>query len=383
MAGDHYNPGMPKTLQSDAIRNALAEQGMTQKDLAERIGVSAQAVTNWLKGKDFPRPPALLKLAGVLRLGFDELVRDADASEPVVAFRKKGNAKTGRAHIQQAKEMGMLLRLLVPYLPEQQALRTLITSPSTDYHKLQAAVSQTRQRLGIGDRAEVVYESLIGEFRNSGAVLVPVMWGKKHEHKNALHIRLPKEDVTFVLINLDTRVEDFKFWMAHELAHVYTPELAGTDEGEDYADAFAGALLFPEPCVEDCYQAVRRKRSDQSVIAALFDCAGDHLISVNTVYRQVQAFARAKGLPALRVSEGRLHAARNHRSGPLVSEVLFDPVPPAPEVYVAACERQFQSDFFVALKRFLHDRDTGPGYLQQILDVSPRDAKALYEALRR
>ncbi len=373
---------MPKVLQSDAIRKALAEQGMTQKDLANRVGVSAQAVTNWLKGEDFPRPPALLKLAATLRLGFDELVHDSDTNVPVVAFRKEGNAKTSQAHIQQAKEMGLLLRLLVPYLPEQQALRTLITSPSTDYHRLQAAVSQTRQRLGIGEHAEIGYESLIGEFRNCGAVLVPVMWGKKHEHKNALHIRLSKEDVTFILINLDTRVEDFKFWMAHELAHVYTPDLAGTDEGEDYADAFAGALLFPEPCVEDCYQAIRRKRSERSVIAALFDCAREHLISVNTVYRQIQEFARAKGLPSLNISERMLHAVRNHLSGPLVSEVLFDPLPPPPDVYIAACERQFQSDFFIGLKRLLGERDMGPGYLQQVLDVSPRDAKTLYEELR-
>jgi len=32
-------------------------------------------------------------------------------------------------------------------------------------------------------------------------------------------------------LNLDTHLEDFKFWMAHELAHVFTPALAGKDEG--------------------------------------------------------------------------------------------------------------------------------------------------------
>ncbi len=373
---------MQKNLHADAIRNALAERGLTQKDLASQIGVSAQAVTNWLKGVDFPRPPALLKLAAGLHLGFDELVQNNDTGRPVVAFRKKGNAKTGHAHIKQAEEMGLLLKPLVPCLPEQQALRTLITSPSTNYHKLQAAASQTRQRLGIGEHAEMGYESLIGEFRSSGAILVPVMWGEKHEHKNALHIRLPEEDVTFILINLDTRIEDFKFWMAHELAHVYTPELAGTEEGEDYADAFAGALLFPEPCVEACYQAISRKRNEQSVIKALFSCAREHLISINTVYRQVQDFARARQLPVLKIAENKLHATRNHFSGPSVSEVLFDPLPPAPDVYIAACRHQFQSDFFIALKKLLHDRDTGPGYLQQILDISIRDAKAIHEELR-
>jgi Zn-dependent peptidase ImmA (M78 family) len=86
-----------------------------------------------------------------------------------------------------------------------------------------------------------------------------VMWGEKQNHKNALHILLPQEKVTFIFLNLDTRLEDFKFWMAHELAHVYTPDLAGTDEGEDFADAMAGALLFPKSLAETAYpQAVRQ-----------------------------------------------------------------------------------------------------------------------------
>jgi Zn-dependent peptidase ImmA (M78 family) len=55
--------------------------------------------------------------------------------------------------------------------------------------------------------------------------------GEKKRHENALHILLPAEKVTFIYLNLDTHLEDFKFWMAHELAHVYTPELAGKDEG--------------------------------------------------------------------------------------------------------------------------------------------------------
>ncbi len=57
-----YNSPMQKILHSDAVHNALIKRGVTQKDLASEVGVSAQAVTNWLKGKDFPRPPALLKL---------------------------------------------------------------------------------------------------------------------------------------------------------------------------------------------------------------------------------------------------------------------------------------------------------------------------------
>ena len=373
---------MQKTMKTEALRKALADHGLTQKDLANKLGVSAQAITNWLKGKDFPRPATLLKLASTLHLSFEQMVQTDDVSRPVVAFRKKGSAKTTNTHINKAEEMGMLLKPLVPYLPEQQALRTLITTPSTDYDKLQAAVLQTRNRLGIGDRAILGYESLIGEFRNSGAVLVPVMWGAKQRHENAIHIRLPQEDVTFILLNLDTRLEDFKFWMAHELAHVYTPALAGSEKGEDYADAFAGALLFPAPCAEACYKAARKKTSNEGVMRALLKCADNHLISLNTVYQQVKQYAKANGLPALVIDENNMHATRNSHTGQLISEALYDPVPPMPDVYIASCEHAFQSDFFRALRQMLQERETGPSYLQQILDMSIHDAKSLYEELR-
>ena len=373
---------MQKNLQSDTIQRALAENGLTQKELAASLGVSAQAVTNWLKGKDFPRPATLLKLAATLKLNFDEIVQNNNSGQPIVAFRKKGNAKTTQKHVTRAKEMGMLLKPLVPYLPEQQALRTQITAPSTDYEKLNVVVSQTRARLGIGEQAVLSYEQLIGEFRNSGAILVPVMWGAKQRHENAIHIRLPEEDITFILLNLDTRVEDFKFWMAHELAHVYTPELAGSEEGEDYADAFAGALLFPQPCVEACYQEIRRKKSETGIINAFIECAQNHLISINTVYQQIKQYAKAKQLPPLSITENALHATRNSISGPLISEVLYDPMPPASDIYIASCKNAFQSDFFDALKQMLKEQATESGYLQQILDMSIHDAKSLYEELR-
>lgn len=373
---------MQKILQSDTIQRALAENGLTQKELAASLGVSAQAVTNWLKGKDFPRPATLLKLAATLKLNFDEIVQNNNSGQPIVAFRKKGNAKTTQKHVTRAKEMGMLLKPLVPYLPEQQALRTQITAPSTDYDKLNIVVSQTRSRLGIGEQAVLSYEQLIGEFRNTGAILIPVMWGAKQRHENAIHIRLPEEDITFILLNLDTRVEDFKFWMAHELAHVYTPELAGTEEGEDYADAFAGALLFPQPCVEACYQEIRRKKSEAGIINALFECAQNHLISINTVYQQIKQYAQAKQLPALSITENALHATRNSITGPLISEALYDPMPPASDIYIASCKNAFQSDFFDALKQMLKEQATESGYIQQILDMSVHDAKSLYETLR-
>jgi hypothetical protein len=212
--------------------------------------------------------------------------------------------------------------------------------------------------------------------------LVPVLWGNKGNHENALHIRLPQEDVTFIFLNLDTRLEDFKFWMAHELAHVLTPELSGSNEGEDFADAFAGALLYPKACVEPTYRLASQQATPDAALRVLEDQAARHLISLNTVYQQVLLYARANQLPTLAIREATIHIHRTVSRRDQVSEALFDPLPPTPHRYIAACENTFQTSFFHALKRMIIESGTGASYIQQILDTPLQDAIGLYEELR-
>lgn len=371
---------MHKVIHSESIKAALAARGWTQDQLADAIGESAQVVSNWLQGKNFPRPAKLLKLATTLKLGFDQLVM-SEANAPVIAFRKKGGAKTKDEHFVKAMAMAALLKPLVTYLPERRALHTSLPTPTTDYTPLQSAVAQVRQKLGIGLTSVLRYEHLINEFRDNDALLVPVLWGEKQNHKNALHILLPADQVTFVYLNLDTHLEDFKFWMAHELAHVYTPELAGKDPGEDFADAFAGALLFPQACAEGAYAKAMQTRAAPAMIAALLDAAREHVISLNTVFLQVQAYAKAKGLKSLPLEDRQIHAVRNSLRDGLVSQALFAPAPPDATELIKATSNVFRSDFYVAMRQLLNEHGTGAGYLQQVLDIGLQDATAMRASL--
>ncbi|NIF28033.1 helix-turn-helix transcriptional regulator [Pantoea sp. Tr-811] len=371
---------MQNILHVESLRTALAERGWTQKYLAEQLGVSAQSVTNWFNGKDFPRPDKLLKLATTLHLSFTQLV-EPPKDQPVVAFRKRAGTKTTDAHIAKAIGIGGLLKPLVDYLPKLPTLRTQISSPSTSYARLQIDALQVRSKLGIGERSVLGYPALIGEFKSCGAVLVPVLWGQKQQHKNALHILLPSSDVTFVFVNLDTKLEDFKFWMAHELAHVYTPELAGSDEGEDFADALAGVVLFPEACAELAYAEAAKASDAAGEIPVLQKFAAQHEISLNTVFQQIQAYAREHQLKLLRVADKTIHAVRNSSAPQWVSALLFDPAPPKPAQYMAAAENVFQSTFFHALKCMIREHGTGASYVQQIMDISLVDAVGIHEEL--
>jgi transcriptional regulator with XRE-family HTH domain len=161
---------MQKVLDSESLKQALQAQGWTQKALATELGVTPQAVTNWVKGLDFPRPDKLLKLATALKLGFGDLVLSPVEGQPVIAFRKKAGAKTTDAHILKAVGMGGLLKPLVPFLPELRSLRAQIPAPSMRYDALQAVATEIRTRIGLGANASLTYQHLIGEFENNGAL---------------------------------------------------------------------------------------------------------------------------------------------------------------------------------------------------------------------
>jgi Zn-dependent peptidase ImmA (M78 family) len=310
-------------------------------------------------------------------------VVDSTEDQPIIAFRKKGNSKTTEAHIDKARETGLLLKPLVRFMPEQQSLRPQITAPSTSYGKVQAAASQARARIGIGELATLEYEHLIGEFRDCGAVLIPALWGNKQVqvHENAMHIFLPAENITFIYLNLDTRIEDFKFWMAHELAHIYTPMLTGKVEGEDFADRFSSTILFPKALAEMAYDEAVKEGTTENRINILVKYARSHEISLYTVFEEVEHFARSENKSILGVAKEKIHMVRNSISPKLVSESIFDPMPPETKRYIAVCESIFRSDFFRALSHMIHETGIGPSYVSQILRCTILDAQSIHRAL--
>lgn len=374
---------MQKRLNVDALRHGMEEEGLSPAGLAKRLDVSREAVSKWLSGESVPRPDKLLKLALLLGLKFNQLVsRFDEAREPVVAFRKQGAHKTTNQHVDHAKEMGRLLRPLASYLPFDELIRpATLKQPSLEYGYLQKVAAKLREEIGVAQTDRLDFHHLIKKFRELQAVLIPVLWGKKDRHENALHIYLPDSLTTWVYLNLDSDVHDFKFWMAHELGHIHAPSLRG-DEAEDFADAFAAALLFPQPLATQAYQtvaAVGNKGKQMNCIKAI---AETHVISPITVYFEINKYAATQGLRKIDLANAIYGAAKNlSKTYYSVSESLFDGIKPEPARYVQVAESQFDSPFFAALKRYLAENEKGAGYVQTVLDTSLLDAKALHAAL--
>src|SRR5690554_4042875 len=108
---------MEKQLNRELLERRCEERGLSQREVADRLGLTRAAVSKWLTGKSFPRPAELLKLGRLLGLRHDELVQRAQmADAPLVAFRRRGNCRTTELHVERTREMGQLLRPLVDYL---------------------------------------------------------------------------------------------------------------------------------------------------------------------------------------------------------------------------------------------------------------------------
>jgi len=370
---------VPRSLDSERLDRALAAQGLSQAALAKELGVTRAAVSKWFRGESFPRPDKLLKIALTVGLPYEELVSENAGNEPLVAFRKKGARKTTEAHVARAKDMGRLLTRLVPQLPgEPLTDPPSLRDPSLEYEYVQRAARDVRERIGVAEEAPLEFSDLIEHFERFTAVLIPVFWGHREAHENALHIHLPDSGTTWIYLNLDSQSHDFKFWMAHELGHVISPSLEG-EEAEDFADAFAAALVFPERCAASEYEGLARKVNPGSLINHLKSVAERFMISPITVFEQVRQYARATNRPALPLDRKAIYPAATNFNKQFytVRETLFDGEEPTASGYIRKSEEIFSTPFFKALSGYLRTAEAGAGYVQAVLNTSLVDAKAV------
>jgi transcriptional regulator with XRE-family HTH domain len=379
---------MQKRLNVEIAQKALDKAGLTQTAVADALDVSKEAVSQWLNAKSFPRPNKLLKLGKLLNLAFDELVIKEDPFTPKVAFRKKKGTKTQDHHIENAQEIGRFLRHLVPYLPfDTLEMPPVLKSPSCDYEYLCKATSKVRADINLGQTDEVDFQHLIRRFASLQAVVVPVLWGSKKTHENAIHIHLPDTQTTWVYLNLDVNIHDFKFWMAHELGHCLSPSLEG-DDAEDFADAFAASLLYPRELAEPAYDTITAQRSTATKITHVLDLADQLTISPYTVLGQVNKYATSEGKAEVDLGKGFHGAVTNFNNRfKNLSDALFgnsdldERGKPSAREYIAKAEEEFESPFFELLRKYLLEHNKGAGFVQTVLNMPILDSRSIHAEL--
>jgi transcriptional regulator with XRE-family HTH domain len=378
---------MIKSLNVQALANALPRAGLSPAKLAARLGVSREAVSKWLHGESVPQPDKLLRLGILLGLKFEELViTPLPVTVPIVSFRRKAARKTRDVHLDNARETGELLKRLVRYLMETQLTQApVLKEPRNDYDYVQKVASDVRKEMGLEGKEVIDFSDLIEKFNRLHAVLVPVLWGDTQHHGNALNIHLPDSGITWVFLNLDSNGIDFKFWMAHELGHSLAPTLGGV-EGEDFADAFAQALLFPNSAASRLREALLPLPDVARRVIAIRNEAKKHVISPYTMRLAIKALEKANGLnPVDLGNEGSfMGAVKNFSKGyPTVTHALFAKDRPEPAEYVAIGRKAFSSPFFEALNSFCRVEQGAEHFIHQVLGLPLADVKALSGEFRK
>lgn len=367
---------MQEQLNVSLIEHKMQELGLNVPALAKALGVSREIVYNWLKSEKQPQPKNILGLTRTLKIPFKELFLVNTAHEPVIAFRKKAGTKTTDEHIENAVNIGKALEPLAPYMgfSKHRKPSTLI-SPSDDYLYIQEAAKEFRTENDLRDIIE--YEQMIGVFKELHAVLIPVLWGNIKSHENALHIYLPKSATTWVFLNLDTHPFDFKFWMAHEIGHILSPELRG-DAAENFADNFAGAVLFPMELAKRVYDKLPNL-TDSQKIERIKLFATDYVISMWTVLGEVNKYAKAHNLPEIKLNIG--GAVTNfNKNYHTVSESLFDGKTPVAADFIKLAD-EFESPFFNGLRAYLKEHRKSASIISRVLKMPAHDAQAIFEDL--
>lgn len=135
-------------------------------------------------------------------------------------------------------------------------------------------------------------ESLLPRFQ-IGVILVPVFWGGDREGpENAMSVYLPDSRTTWVLLNLGCRIDDFSYWLAHELGHALTLHALQGDDGETFAVRFVQQLLFPESAATKALKAIRGA-GDRMAAGNWF--AGSFDVSIVAVVKAVDRVAKQRG----------------------------------------------------------------------------------------
>jgi hypothetical protein len=298
--------------------------------------------------------------------------------QPVVAFRTRRNRAPSNDDLGHAIVLGEHLRELLPYVDAEFRIfsPSALTNPTADSAYIRAAALKLRHGLGLADTDPTTLSHLLLLHRQAGSLLVPVLWGgEKVGHENALSVYLPESKASWVLFNLNCKIDDFKYWLAHELGHCYTLHALRDEPGEDFSEEFARALLCPNAMEEQCWKRVHQSSAKQKEAFAI---ASELEMSVITVVNGIESYAKRAGVAGAGV--GKFLMARwnsTRHAMPSVAQKLFGTEAPDTRTYVAACEDQFRTPVFRAIARWQEANGKSPSFVASALNIGLADAKAI------
>ena len=229
---------------SKNLRYFRLRSNMTMRELAERIGLTSMAISNYEKGIRTPDMQTLRKLAAVFQVSTIDFlnVRNGALQFKHGEFRKNCNlAKSKQEFIcESIEEYFNRFYNIVTILNET----VLPEAPNCHIGNLSDDVEENakRMRSWLNVAPEGPVANLVNILENNGILIYMHEYDSSHfSGINGMINGRP-----YIAINKNVNAERQRFTIVHELAHMYFkwPENMAESVREKQSNAIAGAFLF-------------------------------------------------------------------------------------------------------------------------------------------
>lgn len=101
----------------EKLKNARTEKNISQKEAADKIGVSRQTLSSWETGKTYPDIASLISLSDLYRVSLDALLKEDKKTSAYVDYVDKAiGVIKNKQRIYKIVEIGGYLILLIVYV---------------------------------------------------------------------------------------------------------------------------------------------------------------------------------------------------------------------------------------------------------------------------
>jgi len=232
--------------EGEKIKGLVKERNITLINLAEQIGVSRQAVNDWVNGK-VPKGNHLVALCRILSVSPENLFSD-DSSEtisiPVHRTRKK--AKVNEHMQQDAMAMVKEYRNLFKNISDSVVVPVIRTKGRDEDSAIKIA-GKLRKTSGVNNDEPMDYADAFQLLDELGITTI-FRYFPQSVKDYAFYTRIHGHRVVFV--NNSTNVLDLIFPVLHEAVHAIRDEVytnGSYDKAEeDFCDNVANFVQFPD-----------------------------------------------------------------------------------------------------------------------------------------
>lgn len=269
--------GLSSETLAQRIKQAIEAADLTQREVAERVGMETTALSKALSGLRNFKPLELARIADVINVPVQDLLADEDApQQPVLAAARTQAASSVAVESAKARVQVMLDldRLLVEAdIPNRLRLPHRELGRGAAHKQGSQLAQQLRDEVGLGD------QDLPADFRELQE-LIEEKYGVdvaiEDLPKGLDGLSVARGHFNLIMVSSAIAPTRQRFTLAHELGHLAAADtqnilidediLGVHTDAETRANAFAAAFLIPPAPLRE---RLRQRRLNEAAVAEL------------------------------------------------------------------------------------------------------------------